>query len=215
MALVRVLARLARGSEQGWLAVRARWPGTARSKCTRARRERDCAQWLKTRLLSAELAGNAKTAAKSQLAAVKTLACRRPSEDPDPPPEAYDGPSRDDPDAAARSAPRQRRVSAIFGQPRNACLPPTGTARPAGQPAATRASRRGSAGLHPQPAETNLLRLTPRPTSTYVEAMEAAAKAAAAAADTPRSPQTRAAPSRRPAAPRPSGSALLVGGLPY
>ena len=41
--------------------------------------------------------------------------------------------------------------SAIFGQPRNACLPPTGTARPAGQPAATRTAlgKRGSTALGP------------------------------------------------------------------
>ena len=40
---------------------------------------------LKTRLLSAELlATNAKTAAKSQLAAVKTLACRQPLRGPRP-----------------------------------------------------------------------------------------------------------------------------------
>ena len=34
----------AAASRDGLLAVRARWPGTARSKCTRARRERETAR---------------------------------------------------------------------------------------------------------------------------------------------------------------------------
>ena len=150
------LARLARSSEQGWLLCVGQAPLAANARVQGAS-ERLRAM-LKTRLLSAELlATNAKTAAKSQLAALKTLACRQPLRRPRP---AAGGLRRPLPERSRRGRAQRpattRVASAIFGQPRNACLPPTGTARPAGQPAATRAAL-GTTALGPsqrnEPAE--------------------------------------------------------------
>jgi len=65
-----------------------------------------------------------------------------------------------DPDAAARSAPQRRRVSAIFGAAPER-VPPADGAREASRAAGRDAHGAGKARLHsarPQPAETNLLR---------------------------------------------------------